>query len=334
MKLRILNLVSFVVVLVFISCEEKFPESEQFSEPDNTIGSAKLKSASLYNGSYQLLEVVDFDPLWKFHISGNNITLETDPTVTSWGNDYWGYWDEPFPLEGNTLTYIAGGLTKTTYTFDVLDNGNIDVRKLVIVTQYLSGDTTMNFSHPGIYQPTGDSGDPDDEPNTAPMAIFNVSANEGIAPSAISFDAGASSDAEGDDLSFAWDFGDGSTGSGVNVVHTYTQAGTFTANLTVSDGVLSNTAQEVITITEPDPAPEFCDNPQSSGVPLIINGRGQYCYEVSGTISYVNSWALKELTINGVDYTNRWSNSLPDPVNGKYYIQYRASRRWSHFEAK
>ena len=60
--------------------------------------------------------------------------------------------------------------------------------------------------------------------------------------------AAASSDPdEGDVLSYAWDFGDGSNGSGVNVSHTWTQAGVFTVQLTVTDsrGLTSTTSSTV-----------------------------------------------------------------------------------------
>lgn len=52
------------------------------------------------------------------------------------------------------------------------------------------------------------------------------------------FDGTGSSDPDGDTLSYAWDFGDGSTGSGDIVTHTYDvcPGGTFTVTLTVSDG--------------------------------------------------------------------------------------------------
>jgi hypothetical protein len=37
--------------------------------------------------------------------------------------------------------------------------------------------------------------------------------------------------------------------------------------------------------------------------------------------------------INGVDYTNKWSNSMPAAINGTWYIHYKGSFAWSHFEA-
>ena len=49
------------------------------------------------------------------------------------------------------------------------------------------------------------------------------------------FDGTASSDAEGPVTGWAWDFGDGSTGSGSTVTHAYAAGGTFPVRLTVTD---------------------------------------------------------------------------------------------------
>ena len=50
----------------------------------------------------------------------------------------------------------------------------------------------------------------------------------------VSFDATGSSDPDGDPLSFAWEFGDGNTASGMSASHTYNSEGTFKAKLCVS----------------------------------------------------------------------------------------------------
>ena len=49
------------------------------------------------------------------------------------------------------------------------------------------------------------------------------------------FDGTGSSDADGDMLTYSWDFGDNSTDSGAQVYHAYTTPGTYTVTLTVSD---------------------------------------------------------------------------------------------------
>ena len=50
------------------------------------------------------------------------------------------------------------------------------------------------------------------------------------------FDASASTDADGEPLSFLWDLGDGVTRSGAKVVHAYTEPGEYAVRLGVADG--------------------------------------------------------------------------------------------------
>jgi subtilisin family serine protease len=70
---------------------------------------------------------------------------------------------------------------------------------------------------------------------------------------AVTFDGTGSSDPDGDDLSYAWSFGDGATGTGPTPSHTYLDDGEYTVTLTVSDGSLlhSSTATAVIANVAP-----------------------------------------------------------------------------------
>ena len=84
--------------------------------------------------------------------------------------------------------------------------------------------------------------------NAAPVAFALASPKQGQAPQTVDFNASASSDPNGDALTFAWDFGDGSTGSGEIVSHTYTASGEYTVVLTASDGVLTGTDSLTVSI--------------------------------------------------------------------------------------
>lgn len=70
-----------------------------------------------------------------------------------------------------------------------------------------------------------------DTPNETPTATFTRT----CADLKCAFDASASSDPDGTIASYAWDFGDGKTGTGATPEHTYAAAGTYTVKLTVTD---------------------------------------------------------------------------------------------------
>ena len=91
-------------------------------------------------------------------------------------------------------------------------------------------------------------GDPPAPPNTAPTASFDVSCS-GLT---CRFDGSGSRDAEGPLAGYAWDFGDGSTGTGATVEHPYAAAGDRTVTLTVTDAD-GATAQAGQTVTVASP---------------------------------------------------------------------------------
>ncbi len=70
-----------------------------------------------------------------------------------------------------------------------------------------------------------------------PTAAFNFTPSGPTLNESIVFDGSASYDLDGTIVSYAWDFGDGTTASETNPVtaHTFTEAGTYTVSLTVFD---------------------------------------------------------------------------------------------------
>ena len=69
--------------------------------------------------------------------------------------------------------------------------------------------------------------------------------------------------------------------------------------------------------------------------PYSFNGAGTLCWQSNDLGSYLNSWNLASLTINGVNETNLYvaSASYPAQIGGYWYVSYNSSVTWGHFEA-
>ncbi|GGZ41985.1 PQQ-dependent sugar dehydrogenase [Streptomyces rubiginosohelvolus] len=84
--------------------------------------------------------------------------------------------------------------------------------------------------------------------NRSPVAKAAADKTSGPTPLAVSFSSAGSADPEGGNLTYAWDFGDGTTSTDPNPSHTYTTAGTYNPTLTVTDPEgLTGTASLVVT---------------------------------------------------------------------------------------
>lgn len=109
--------------------------------------------------------------------------------------------------------------------------------------------------------------------SAAPVA--NAGPDQDVTASVVSFDGGASSDADGRVTRWDWDFGDGSTGSGQTVQHPYAAAGSYEVTLTVIDdsGAPLNVAQDTMTVTinatpVADAGPDLVTAP---GQPVVLD---------------------------------------------------------------
>ena len=88
--------------------------------------------------------------------------------------------------------------------------------------------------------------------NTRPVASFIADPTSGPSPLAVDFDASGSYDPDGTIVSYSWNFGDGTSGTGITTTHTFTCSSdcTYTVRLTVTDDAgKSATTSATISVT-------------------------------------------------------------------------------------
>ena len=90
--------------------------------------------------------------------------------------------------------------------------------------------------------------------NRPPQATLSASRTAGRLPLEVTFDASGSTDADGGELKFAFDFGDGKNASGTKATHVFTTAGVWPVTLVVTDAQ-GATAKSVVTIAAGNEAP-------------------------------------------------------------------------------
>jgi outer membrane protein assembly factor BamB len=143
---------------------------------------------------------------------------------------------------------IAGSATKETGGTAVLYVTTVDGRLLAISGQRHGVDTNE--------PPTANAG-PDQEATVGQVVQLNGSAGDGNA----------------DVLSFSWIFGVGKTAIGATAHHAYVSPGTYTATLSVSDGLATSVDTASVVVTAPaSQLPPFSDGFDRADAPSLGNG--------------------------------------------------------------
>ena len=161
---------------------------------------------------------------------------------------------------------------------------NVDVRQRLQATAEDLGDPGWDTWYGYGLGDADEAAPPPAVPNTPPVADAD-GPYAGTEDVAITFDGSGSYDQDGDPLTYAWDFGDGSTGTGVNPSHAYTAGGTYTVTLVVNDGkVDSETSTTTADITENDPPVAGAGPDQTALVDEVVTFDGSESYDIDGTI--------------------------------------------------
>ncbi|MEM8808437.1 MAG: PKD domain-containing protein, partial [Cyanobacteria bacterium P01_G01_bin.38] len=163
---------------------------------------------------------------------------------------------------GDVLTYLwdlGNGITKTGATIDHE------------FTEFGDQIVTLTVSDPSGNRDRDTITITVSDPNQPPLASFTVDADTAIAQATITFDASSSSDPNNDTLTYTWDFGNGDTATGITTSYSFNVIGTFTVQLTVSDGKLDNSVTKTITITDGNPIASITADATSGIAPLSVN---------------------------------------------------------------
>ena len=225
-----------------------------------------LFTASTTAGSAPLL--VEFDA---------SLSLDTDGGIESYS---WSFGDgktairtasETTPLQISHVYAVAGVYTATLTIVDGRGSSS-------------SSSIGIEVSTPSPTSPS----------NIPPAAVLSASPTSGEAPLAVTFDASGSTDPDGAISSYTWDFGDGTTGTGDTISHTYSPAGSYEAVLVVTDdqGATDVTGQSVVvngvSLANQPPEASFSALPVSGEAPLTVNFDAAASADADGIIgSYV-----------------------------------------------
>ncbi len=168
----------------------------------------------------------------------------------SWLVNYWSEksstastWTPPANATSRATPAATGGGKVSSLLADsnsVVPTGTAAART---ATTSVAGGASQNFSV--VITPGPDTTTPPG--NRAPVPSFTTSCT-GLT---CSFNAAASTDPDGDPMTYAWNFGDGGTGTGVSTSRTYASAGARTVTLVVGDGTTTAQTTRSVSPTAP-----------------------------------------------------------------------------------
>jgi len=178
------------------------------------------------------------------------------PHIVDWSiqiNDSGGIFDW-FITCSNGQSQHSIGDTNGTKTLQ-LTNLGYSTTYTVFVNVY----DYSQWTNESFYFITKNSPPPKPKPktNTPPVSIIKGT-NAGFPGESLQFDGSESYDPDGQIYTYSWTFGDGASAQGRTVSHTYTNSGTYTVSLTVTDDKgTSDSSSTKITILKPNIPPEL-----------------------------------------------------------------------------
>jgi len=208
------------------------------------------------------------------------------------------------PLTVNFTGNATGGVLPYSYSWDFGD-GTSSSEQIPTHTYSQAGDYTVTLA-------VTDSENNQDNDSliinvsaviiTPLEASFIASPTSGEVPLTVNFTGNATGGTPS--YTYYWDFGNGASSGEQNPSHTYSQAGDYTVNLTVTDSQSNqDSAFFIINASDPVAIPleaSCAASPASGEVPLIVNFTGS---ATGGVLPYSYSWNFGDGTSSSEQIT-------------------------------
>src|SRR5256712_257065 len=246
------------------------------------------------------------------------------------------YWDSGQPPIASFTATPNPAIVSSPVAFDA--SGSSDPDGNIVSYAWNFGDSTgasgVSVAHPyltfGTFNATLTVTDNESFMATAyrhivvrapPIASFTATPSPAVVGASVTFDASGSHDPDGAIVSYRWDFGDLTNGSGAITTHPYTIVGTFNVTLNVTDNnALNGTAYHDVIVQPPPPGPvppvaDFTVNPLRVNPGVSVTFDASTSFDPDGMIvSY--TWEFGDSTGGtGVVATHAYANPGVFSVN-------------------
>lgn len=211
-------------------------------------------------------------------------------------------------ISARTLVTGSNGRASFTYTAPPFVNGTIPKVQLSITpTGTDASNHIRRLVSVRLVPPGGITG--------SPTARFTFVPGSPAAFDDVRFDGSTSDGGLGAAItSYSWDFGDGSTGSGVVATHRFTAAGTYVVRLTVtnSNGVSNTSAGQVVSVAPGvPPTAAFIFSPEAPTTceSVFFNGTLSTPAEGRRIVSYSWNWGDGTASQTGSTRSHRFQTA-------------------------
>ena len=229
-----------------VPCANVSPDWQDFLIPISTWG-RWVPDGSVEDRNAMKTQIMESGPVAAVMLF--TIYLHGPDNLEEWGythqnpTDYYPY---PGPVQGtNHLVVIIGWKDDPSIT-----NGGYWIVKNSLSKEWgYDGFFNIEYGSLNIDKAEIDWVDynPENYSNWVPVACIN-GPSQGQPNQEMIFNGSDSIDHEGSIVSYDWDFGDGTIGTGATVTHTYTEQGIYLVKLTVADNA-SNTDNQTIWVS-------------------------------------------------------------------------------------